>query len=107
MVTVLDAVGLAVIVLVNTATVALLTRFFRVRLYTEWGSVVYAVVISPVALLLLTLFMSGVLGLGPNLGSRAAVVALAFVLPMATGLTFDYFWMPAPEEVDLPAKYQS
>lgn len=106
MVTLLDAFGLAVILLVNTATVALLTRFFRVRLYTRWGGALYSVVISPVVLVGLTLVLSGVLGLGPDLGSAAAVVALVVVLPLAVGLTFDYFWMPAPEEVDLPEKYE-
>jgi Na+/melibiose symporter-like transporter len=105
MVTVLDALGLGVILLVNTAAVALLTRFFRVRLHTRWGSAAYATLGSPVVLVVLTLFLSGVLGLGPDLGSVAVVVALVVVLPMATGLTFDYVWMPAPEEVDLPETY--
>jgi len=105
MVSVLDAVGLAVILLVNTALVALMTRFFRVRLHTRWGSVLYSVVVPPVVLVVSTLFLSGVLKLGPDLGSAVAVVAIAIVLPLATGLTFDYFWMPAPEEVDLPEKW--
>ena len=105
MVSVLDAVGLAVILLVNTALVALMTRFFRVRLHTRWGSVLYSVVVPPVVLVVSTLFLSGVLKLGPDLGSAVAVVAIAIVLPLATGLTFDYFWMPAPEEVDLPKKW--
>jgi hypothetical protein len=105
MVTVLDAFGLAVILLVNTAVVALLTRFLRVRLHTRWGSALYALFLSPVVLFVLTLFLSGVLKLGPDLGSTAAVVALVIFLPMGTGLAFDYFWMPTPEEVDLPEKY--
>jgi len=106
MVTLLDAFGLAVILLVNTAVVALLTRFFRVRLHTRWGSAAYAVLVSPVVLVLSTLFFSGVLKLGPDLGSATVVVVLTVVLPMATGLTFDYVWMPAPEEVDLPEKWE-
>jgi hypothetical protein len=105
MVTLLDAFGLAVILLVNTAAVALLTRFFRVRLHTTWGGAIYSVALSPVALVVLTLFLSGVLGLGPDLGSAAAVVLLVMVLPMALGLSFDYFWMPDPEEVDLPQEW--
>jgi hypothetical protein len=28
------------------------------------------------------------------------------VLPLATGIVFDYFWMPAPEDVDLPERYR-
>jgi hypothetical protein len=105
MVTALDAFGLGVIILVNATAVALLTRFFRVRLQTRWGSAAYASVGSPVVLVGLTLFLSGVLGLGPDLGSTGAVVALVIVLPLATGLTFDYVWMPAPEEVELPEKW--
>jgi hypothetical protein len=105
MVTLLDAFGLAVILLVNTAAVALLTRFFRVRLHTRWGGALYSVVISPVALLVLTLVLSGVLGLGPDLGSVAAVVLLVMGLPLALGLTFDYVWMPDPDEVDLPQEW--
>jgi hypothetical protein len=105
MVTLLDAFGLAVILLVNTAAVALLTRFFRVRLHTTWGGALYSVVISPVALLVLTLVLSGVLGLGPDLGSVAAVVLLVMGLPLALGLTFDYVWMPDPDEVDLPQEW--
>lgn len=107
MVTVLDAVGLAVILLVNTALVALLTRFFRVRLHTTWGSALYSVVIPPVVLVVSTLFFSGVLKLGPDLGSAAAVVAVTILLPLAVGLSFDYFWMPAPGEVELPEKWEN
>lgn len=106
MVTVLEAFGLAVILLVNTAAVALLTRFFRVRLHTRWGGALYAILVTPFVLIVSTLFFSGVLGLGPDLGSATAVVALTVVLPMATGLTFDYVWMPAPDEVDLPEKWE-
>jgi hypothetical protein len=106
MVTLLDAFGLAVMVLVHTAVVALLTRFFRVRMHTRWGGLVYALAISPFVLVLGTLFFSGVLGLGPDLGSAAAVVAVVVVLPMTLGLTFDYVWMPAPDEVELPEKWE-
>ena len=107
MVTLLDAFGLAFMLLVHTAIVALLTRFFRVRMHTRWGGLIYALCISPFVLVAGTLFFSGVLGLGPDLGSAAAVVAVVVLLPVATGLTFDYFWMPAPDEVDLPEKWDS
>jgi len=106
MVTLLDAFGLAFMVLVHTAVVALLTRFFRVRMHTRWGGLVYALSLSPFVLVAGTLFFSGVLALGPNLGSTAAVVAIVIALPMALGLTFDYIWMPAPDEVDLPEKWE-
>ena len=38
MVSVVDVVGLLVILGVNSAAAALGTRFFRVRLSTRWGS---------------------------------------------------------------------
>ncbi|WP_225335409.1 hypothetical protein [Halomicrobium urmianum] len=106
MVSVVGLAGLLVIVLVNSAVTALLTRFFRVRLDTSWGSMLYALLISPVVCLILLLVLSGVLGLGENLGSRAAAVALTVLLPVAVGITFDYLWMPAPEEVELPEAAQ-
>ncbi|MFC7156721.1 hypothetical protein ACFQPA_21935 [Halomarina halobia] len=105
MVSVIDVVGLLFVLGVNAAAAALLTRFFRVRLDTQWGPIVFTLLITPVVLVLATLFLSGVLGLGFNLGSTNAVVAVAVVLPLALGAAFDYFWMPAPDEVELPAEY--
>ncbi|WP_226010773.1 hypothetical protein [Halomicrobium salinisoli] len=102
MVSVVGLAGLLVIVLVNSAVTALLTRFFRVRLDTSWGGMLYSLLICPVAALIGLLVLSGVLGLGENLGSRGAAVALTVLLPVAIGITFDYLWMPPPEDVDLP-----
>lgn len=105
MVSVVDIIQLLVMIGVNTAITALMTRFFRVRLETSWGPVVFALLLIPVVLLVLTQIMSGA-GFGFNIGSVRLVVGLLIVLPITLGLTFDYFWMPAPEEVNLPAKYQ-
>jgi hypothetical protein len=102
MVSVVDVVGLLVILGVNSAAAALGTRFFRVRLSTRWGSALYAVMLLPFLLLVTTLFLGGFLDLGPDLGSRIAVVGLTIVLPLSVGIAFDFFWMPAPDEVDLP-----
>lgn len=104
MVSLLGVVGLLVIVGVNTGVAALLTRFFRVRLDTRWGPIVFSLLLTPVVLVLLTLLLSGVVQLGFDLGSSGAVVAVTIVLPLALGIAFDYFWMPAPEEVELPAR---
>jgi hypothetical protein len=104
MATVVDVLGLAVIVLVHTAVAALMTRFFRVRLGTRAGAALYTGLLVPVVLLVLTLVFGGVLGLGPNLGSGGAVVALTVLLPLSLGVAFDYFWMPAPDEVELPVE---
>ena len=105
MVSLVDAFGLGLILLVNTAIAALLTRFLRVRLHTEWGSILYSLFFCTVAILASTLLLSGVFNLGPDLGSAAAVFSIVVFLPMATGITIDYFWMPAPDEVDLPEKW--
>ena len=107
MVSVVDVVGLLVIVGINAGAAALMTRFFRVRLDTDWGPVVFALLIEPVVLTLLVLVLSGVLGLGGNLGSAGLVFGITVVLPMALGVAFDYFWMPAPDDVELPAEYRA
>lgn len=105
MVSLVGAVGLVVIVGVNTGVAALMTRFFRVRLDTQWGPIAFSLLLTPVVLLVLTLLLSGVVRLGFDLGSGGAVVAVTIVLPLALGIAFDYFWMPAPEEVELPAQH--
>jgi hypothetical protein len=107
MVSVVDVVGLLVILGVNAGAAALMTRFFRVRLDTRWGPVVFALMIEPVVLTVLVLVFSGVLGLGANLGSPALVFGVTVILPMALGVAFDYFWMPSPDEVELPAEYRT
>ena len=102
MVSAIGLVGLTVIVLVNTAIAALMTRFFRVRLKTTWGSVIYTALLVPVVLVLSLIVLSGVLSLGEDVGSRGTVVGMTILLPLLLGITFDFFWMPAPDEVDLP-----
>ena len=101
MVSVLDVVGLLVILGVNTLGAALLSRLFRVRLNTQWGAVLYSVLLTPIVLLVVVLVLGGV-GLGPDLGSPASVIGITILLPLALGMAFDYFWQPAPEEVELP-----
>lgn len=106
MVTAVEALELAFILFVHSAVVALMTRFFRVRLSTRWGGFLYAALICPVALTLLTLVFSGILPLGPDLGSPGIVIVLVILLPTVVGVTFDYFWMPSPDEVDLPEEWE-
>jgi hypothetical protein len=103
MVSSLELLGLALIVLVHAAVAALGTRFFRVRLRTRVGSAVFAVTVLPVVLVALTLVFGGVLGIGPNLGSPGTVLGVTVLGPLVLGVAFDYFWMPAPGETDLPA----
>lgn len=99
-----STVGLLILgamILVNTAIAAVVTRLLRVRLHTAWGKAIYVAFIVPVLLILTTILMGMVTG--PALGSRAAVVGLLVVVPFAVGVSFDLLWMPAPEEVELPA----
>lgn len=102
MVSVADLVGLFLVVGVNTAVAALGTRILRVRLTTWWGVAVYVLLLVPGAQLVVVLVLSGPLGLGPNLGSAITVLGVTVALPFALGVAFDYFWMPAPDEVELP-----
>lgn len=100
MVSVVAGIGLLVLLAVNTVVAAVLTRFFRVHMDTRWGQVVYAVVVTPVVLLGLTLVLGMILG--PNLGTPGAVFGVTILLPLSVGIAFDYFWMPAPDEVEVP-----
>jgi hypothetical protein len=102
MVSVADIVGLVVVVGVNAAVAALGTRMLRVRLRTRWGVAIYVLVLVPIAQVLVTLLLTGPLGLGPNLGGAVAALGVTVVLPFALGVAFDYFWMPSPAEVELP-----
>lgn len=93
--------GLLVIVLVNSAVTALMTRFFRVRLHTRWGGLVYSILLCPLAMLVVGVLLSVPVGPFVTLGQTAFIV-LVVVLPLALGMTFDYIWMPSPDDVDLP-----
>ena len=104
MVSVLGIVGLLVIVLLNSAMTALMTRFFRVRLKTRWGSLLYALLLCPVAMFVVLLVLSGPLPFGDGLSlGPGPTLFLTIAVPLAVGMTFDYVWMPAPDEVELPA----
>lgn len=105
MVSIVDLVGLALILAVNVTLAALLTRFFRVRLTTRWGPIVFAVVLIPIVLIITTQILSGI-GLGFDLGSAVLVVGLTVLTPLAIGIAFDYLWQPAPEDIDLPKRYR-
>jgi len=80
------------------------TRFFRLRLSTAWGSVVYTIVLTPILLFVSTLFFTGVLnvGIGLDLGSPTIVFGLLIVLPIVLGVAIDYLYVPSPEEYELP-----
>lgn len=101
-----EAVGLLVVVAVNTLITVVATRFFRIRMKTRWGSAVYAATVAPVVVLVTTLVLSGVLGLGGALGDRTLTLFVVLLFPLALGYSIDLFWLRSPEEIaeemDLP-----
>ena len=97
------ALGLTVVALaVNTLVVAVLSRFFRIRLKTQWGWVTYTMLVSPVVLLVLGL-IQGVVIQSPLFEGAAGLFLAVFVgVPLALGFTVDLLYVPPPEEYDLP-----
>lgn len=105
MVSAATALGLLVIVVVNTAVAAVLARFFRLRLKTRLGAVIYTVVLVPVVYIVTTLILSGVLGFGgQGFADTGTALIVAWVLPFTLGYSIHLFWMPPIEEVELPQR---
>jgi uncharacterized RDD family membrane protein YckC len=100
MVSVIDAVGLVGLLAVNTALAAVFTRLFRVRLSTRWGGLLYSLFLMPLVLVVVTLLVGQ--AIGPDLGDGATVLGVTVVVPATLGIAVDYFWMPSPEEVEVP-----
>ena len=98
----LGVVGLLVLVGLHTLLAAVMTRFFRLRLESRWGWIVYGVLLIPPVLLASTLILAGVVGLGVDLGSPAVAAAVTIGLPLALGFAIDTLYIPPPDEVDLP-----
>ena len=69
MASVVGVVLFVVVLLLHTLLAAITTRFFRLRLKTQWGYVVYTFLITPVVLLATSLVFFGVLRIdgGPRL----------------------------------------
>jgi hypothetical protein len=97
----LGTVGLLVVVLVHTALTAVATRYIRLRLRTSWGRALYAGLLVPVLLVVTTIVLTGGLGLGGTLDRQTALLVV-LVLPLTLGYAIDLFWMPAPDEIELP-----
>jgi hypothetical protein len=100
----LTGIGVVVIVAIHTAVAVVLTRFFRLQLATRWAAAIYTVVLVPLALLVSAAILSGALGLGGSIGGRDVVLLLVIVLPLSLGIAIDVFWMPSPEEIELPGE---
>ncbi|MFB6106885.1 MAG: hypothetical protein ABEJ70_07925 [Halobacteriaceae archaeon] len=89
----------------HTVIAAVAVRFFRLRLATRWGPLLYAAVTIPVVYVVTTLVVLGVLGVGGDgvALSRDALVTFVWGLPLATGVALEFFWMPDSPE-DLPER---
>ncbi len=101
----LSIIGLAlfgVVLVGHTLIAAVCTRFFRLRLETQIGWIVYSLTLIPVVLVVSTLVVSGVLRIGPNLGSPVVVFGIMIGLPLAVGITLDLLYVAQPDEVELP-----
>lgn len=91
-------VGLAFIVGVHTVIASILVRFFRLRLDTRGGMVIFSLVLVPVVLAVSLLF----LGQLPIFGGvdRQTVMLVTILMPLLLGFAIDLFWMPTPEEIE-------
>ena len=95
--------GFLLIIVVNTVVAAVAMRFFRLRLSTSWGAVVYTALVVPVLYVGLTILLSGFIGFGGSgVQDRGTALILVWVVPFTLALSLEFFWMPAPEEVELP-----
>jgi hypothetical protein len=102
MVSVLSLVLFGAVLVFHTLIAAVMTRFFRIRLNTQWGYVVYSFLLVPVVLFVSTLVFTGILSIGVDLGSPATALGVMIGMPMALGFTIDTLYVPPPEEYDLP-----
>jgi len=100
-------VVLGVLAVVHVAVAALSLRFLRVQMATTWSPYVYAALLVPLVYTVSSLVVLGALGIGAGveLGRGTLLVAL-FAVPFALGVAIDVLWMPAPEDVELPAELQ-
>jgi hypothetical protein len=99
--------ALAVLAAVHVLVAALVVRLLRVQLASAWAPYVYAVVLVPLVYTATTLFVLGALGVGDGLTvGRGTLLVALFGLPLALGVALDVFWMPDPEDVELPAELE-
>jgi len=97
--------GFLLIIVVNTVVASVAIRFFRLRLSTRWGAVLYTAVLVPVIFLVTTIVLSGFVGFGGSgVRNRGTALVLVWVVPFTLAVTLDLFWLPAPEEAEIPER---
>jgi len=101
MVAVSTVIGYGILLVVHTAMAAIVTRFFRIRLTTNWGAALYAAVLIPMLLVASTMLLSGPFGIG-TAADRTTALIVVIAIPLTLGITIDLLWMPHPDDVELP-----
>jgi len=92
--------GVVGVVALHTLVAAVVTRFFRLRLATTAGWVLYTLLAVPVIYVPSALVFLGVLSVGQSLTlDRGTLLALVWGLPFALGVSVDLFWVPQPDEI--------
>lgn len=94
------AVGVAVIVLVNTAVAAVFARYFRLALATRVGALLFTAAGVPVLYVVTTIVLGGALGLGNQVfaGDDGLFFTLCWGFPFFLGLSIHLFWLPPVPE---------
>jgi uncharacterized membrane protein len=99
MVSVVNLVLLGVVLVINTLIAAVMTRFFRIRLKTRAGAVIYALLLIPVVLFVTTMLFGAIIP--GNLGV-SVLLGVWIAMPLVLGFTIDVLYVPPPEEIELP-----
>lgn len=102
MVAVSTVIGYGILLVVHTAIAAITTRFFRIRLSSQWGAALYAAILVPMLLVASTMLLSGPFGIGTAAADRTTALIVVIGIPLTLGVTIDLLWMPHPDEVELP-----
>ncbi len=97
---VVEFVLTALVLAAHTLLAAVVTRYLRLRMRTDWGTAVYVLLLVPVLLVAATL-VTGQLPLVP-LGSPVVVLAVMVGVPLALGVAVDVLYVTPPEEYELP-----
>lgn len=98
------AVGLLVGAALNTVIAVIAIRFLRVRLATRWAPVIYALFLLPLVFVPTTIGIAGVVGASGVTVEAGTLVGVLFVVPIGLGFALDFFWLPPPEAVEVPAE---
>ncbi len=102
MVSLSTVIGYGLLIVIHTAIAAIATRFFRIRLDTQWGIALYVAVLVPTLLVVSTLILSGPFQIGTAAADRTTALIVVIAIPLTLGVTIDFLWMPDPDEVELP-----